>query len=146
VDGTEERAAIIEYDGGVRREWAEAFARFDYRAPSQVRANRWQLFLNDCARFLDEGWADCAHALGRTPRDLFGCHRHSISAEISLDGLLWTVAGGRLVALSQNTAVLETTNGLRTTYRRSPARSGVMVSWDQVSAEGRPSENMETTP
>jgi hypothetical protein len=146
TDDIEERAAIIEYDGGIGRDWAEALTRFDFQAPPEVPTDRWQLFLNDCARFLDGGWAYRAHALGWTPRDLFGCYRHSASAEISLDGMLWTIAGGRLVALSANTVVVETANGVRTTYRRSPTRSGVTLSWDPVSGEAGPSEKKGTTP
>jgi hypothetical protein len=75
TDAEEERAAIIEYDGGAPRDWAEALARLDPNKPPQhVPLHRWLRFIDDCGRFLDGGWADKAAALGWGPLDLFGCN------------------------------------------------------------------------
>src|ERR1700730_2685598 len=42
-DGNEERAAIIEYDGGILRAWAEGFARLDaIKPPGDVPPRRWR--------------------------------------------------------------------------------------------------------
>ena len=72
----DERAAIIEFDGGASRTWAEALARLDpARPPCDTPAKRWLQFIDDCGRFIDDGWAPCAEALGWTPLDLFGCDR-----------------------------------------------------------------------
>jgi hypothetical protein len=58
TDTEEERSAIVEYDGGVPRDWAEAMARLDPRKPpSDVPPRRWLRFIDDCGRFLDGGWA-----------------------------------------------------------------------------------------
>lgn len=69
-----ERAAIIEQDGHILREWAEGFARLDPdQPPGDVPPRRWQQFVDDVGRFLDSGFADRAAALGWGPFDLFGC-------------------------------------------------------------------------
>jgi hypothetical protein len=56
TDAAEERAAIAEHDGGAPRVWAEALARLDpANPPCDVPTNRWQRFIDDCGRFLDQG-------------------------------------------------------------------------------------------
>ena len=75
-DTQDERAAIVEYDGGAPRAWAEALARLDPNGPpSDVQPQRWLRFIEDCGSFLDGGWADKAAAFGWGPLDLFGCDR-----------------------------------------------------------------------
>ena len=75
-DTEEERAAIIEYDGGAPRSWAEALARLDpKRPPCDMSPKRWLQFIDDCGRFIDEGWAARAEELGWGPLELFGCDR-----------------------------------------------------------------------
>jgi hypothetical protein len=65
TDAHEERAAIVEYDGGIPRAWAEGFARLDLsKPPRHVSVQRWQRFIDDCGLFLGSGWADRAAALG----------------------------------------------------------------------------------
>ncbi|RDE08370.1 hypothetical protein [Pelagibacterium lacus] len=51
----EERAAIVEFDAGAPREWAEAFARFLTRTkPAHVSEIEWSWFLGTCGRMIDE--------------------------------------------------------------------------------------------
>lgn len=51
----EERAAIIEFDGGTPREWAEAFAQFLTRTrPANVDEIEWSWFITTCGRMIDE--------------------------------------------------------------------------------------------
>jgi hypothetical protein len=65
TDTPEERAAIVEYDGGAPREWAEAFARLDRaQPPGDVPARRWRQFIDDCGAFMDGDWPVQAAALG----------------------------------------------------------------------------------
>ena len=72
----DERASIIEFDGGAPRAWAEALARLDPNKPSgDLPPQRWLRFIDDCGRFLDGGWAVRAAFLGWGPLDLFGCDR-----------------------------------------------------------------------
>lgn len=50
-----ERAAIIEYDGHVPREWAEQFAQILIsRKPKNVDEGDWAWFLTACGRIIDE--------------------------------------------------------------------------------------------
>ena len=115
----EERAAIIEEGSGARREWAEAFAQLDCaRPPADVPSRRWRQFIDDCGRFLDDGWPARAIALGWKPLDLFGADRVKPFARVDQAGLLWLIAGGTLVALTATTATIETQTGARQTYRR----------------------------
>jgi hypothetical protein len=121
----EERAAIIEYEAGVPRAWAEGFARLDpERPPGDVPLERWLAFIDDCGRFLDGGFAGTAAALGWGPSDLFGCDRERPFARIERAGLLWRLNGARLVALTAETAVIETRPGVQQTYRRRPIAPG----------------------
>ena len=128
----EERAAIVEYDGGAPREWAEGFARLNpNQPPADVPPHRWLRFIDDCGHFLDGGWAARATALGWGPLDLFGCNRERPIARLEHAGLLWLLNGRKLVALTANAAVIETPSGSRQTYRRSPVGIGsVALAWE----------------
>src|SRR5262249_20623946 len=85
----------------VPQEWVRGLALLHRQArPSGVPQHRWQLFLDDCARFLDpsNGWAERASRLGWDAEALFGCDRHRPLDQLGA-GLLWRVAGGRLIAI-----------------------------------------------
>ncbi len=105
-DAYEERAAIVEHDGGAPRAWAEGFARLDPSKPpaGDVPAKRWLRFIDDCGRFLDAGLAARAAALGWGPLDLFGCDRERPFARIDHMGLLWLLSGGTIVELHRDRA------------------------------------------
>jgi hypothetical protein len=125
-----ERAAIVEFDGGAPRAWAEGFARLDRaRLPDDVPQRRWLQFIDDCGAFLDGGWPAKAAALGWGPLDLFGCDRHRPWARIDQAGLLWLMAGRRLVALTADSATIETASGGRLTYRRVANDPGRVSAW-----------------
>jgi hypothetical protein len=128
-DGAE---AIIEYDGGAPRAWAEALARLDpNNAPDDVPSQRWLRFIDDGGRFLDGGWADKAADLGWGPLDLFGCDRKRPFARIDHLGLLWRIDGGTVLEMNRDHAVIETVGGVRQTYRRRPVEVGrVMLAWE----------------
>src|SRR5438132_7231861 len=121
----EERAAIIEYDAGIPRAWAEGFSRLDpVRPPADVPLRRWQQFIDDVGRFLDSGFAEKATALGWEAFDIFGCDRDRPFARIDQQGLCWLIAGNRLVDLSENTALIQRWTGARQTWRRKPSEPG----------------------
>jgi hypothetical protein len=133
-----ERTAIVELDGGAPREWAEGFARLDRaRPPDDVPQRRWLQFIDDCGTFLDGGWAAKAAALGWGPLDLFGCDRYRPGARIDQAGLLWLMAGRRLVALTADSATIETASGGRLTYRRVPNDPGRVLAWSLCSGGDR---------
>jgi hypothetical protein len=129
-----ERAAIIEYDGGAPRAWAEALARLDpNKPPGDVPPQRWLRFIDDCGRFLDAGWAEPAAAFGWGPLDLFGCDREHPFARVDHLGLLWLVNGGRIIELQRDKAILETERGAPQSYRRRPVEVGrVVLAWEII--------------
>jgi hypothetical protein len=138
TDAHEKRAAVIEYGGGTSRNWSEAFARLDRaRPPDDVPERRWRRFIDDCGRFLDDGWATKAAALGWGPLDLFGCDRHRPFARIDQLGLLWLLNGRRVVALTADTGIIETPDGGRLVYRRAPSGPGQVLVWELNSTEGK---------
>jgi len=64
-------------------------------------------------------WGDKAQALGWQPPDLFGLHQlpanphpsYSRLSRYEATGLIWGLQGRRAVALSSNTAAVETSSG-----------------------------------
>lgn len=66
----EERAAIIEHDGGLPRVWAESLARLCV-APKPLGwpDHAWDTLIDDAARFI-EGWMPRIRANQWEPRDL----------------------------------------------------------------------------
>ncbi|HYZ42789.1 MAG TPA: hypothetical protein VE687_19500, partial [Stellaceae bacterium] len=133
-ESQDERAAIVEFDANIPRGWAEGFARLDAgRPPGDVPARRWETFVSDIGRFLDDGWAHKAAAIGWGPLDLFGCDRQRPFARIDNSGLLWLLNGDKLVEIDRHKAVIERQSGARQTYRRKPISVGqVLVPWELV--------------
>lgn len=132
-EAQEERAAIVEYEGGAPRDWAEAYTcLIEASPPAGVAANRWRLFLDDCGRFLDGAWAERASALGWQPIDFFGCDRHRPLEEVACEGLLWFLEGAALIALSKYSAAATTLDGARRLYQRLPVRRGRSLTWVQI--------------
>jgi hypothetical protein len=129
-EAEEERTAIVEQDGGIPPAWAEGLARLDPdRPPGDVPPRRWLRFVDDVGLFLDR-WAAHAASLGWGPYDLFGCDRDRPFARIDRAGLLWLLNGDHIIALSENTATIETRTGARQTYRRKPRDPGRVLAWE----------------
>lgn len=128
-----ERAAIVEHDGTIPREWAEGFARLDpNRPPADVPLRRWQRFVDDVGLFLDGPFCAVAAALGWGPYDLFGCDRDRPFARIDLCGVLWLLNGHRLVMLAADAATIETAAGARQVWRRMTTAPGRLLAWELV--------------
>lgn len=134
TEAQDERAAIIEHDGGAPRVWAEALARLDpAKPPADVPPRRWLVFINDCGRFVDGGWAERAAAFGWGPLDLFGCDRQRPFARIDHLGLLWLLNGGAILELRRDRATIQAVSGARQTYSRRPVEVGqVTLPWEAV--------------
>jgi hypothetical protein len=88
------------------------------RPPGDVPPRRWTQFIADATAFRSSGFADQAKALGWTDADLFGCDEERPFARIDCLGLLWLMNGDRLLALTAETAVIETKGGSRLTFRK----------------------------
>jgi hypothetical protein len=130
-DAEEERAAVIEFDGGAPRLWAEALARLDpAKPPGDVPERRWVQFIDDCGLFLDGGWAARAERLGWGPPQLFGCHRDKPFARISQAGLLWIVEGRTISELTADAATITTASGGHLTFRRKQLEAGGIPVWE----------------
>lgn len=126
-----ERAAIVECNGAIPRDWAEGFARLDpNRPPGDVPLKRWQRFADDVGLFLDGPFRPLAARLGWGPYDLFGCDRDRPFARIDQAGLLWLLNGDPVVMLSENAAIIERRAGVRHTFRRKPAELGRVLAWE----------------
>jgi hypothetical protein len=122
---TRESRSVFARRGRVPRAWVEGRARLNpNRPPGDVPVKRWQTFIVDIGRFFDGGWGEKAAALDWGPIDSFGCDRDRPYARLDQAGLLWLLNGNRLVALSENTATIETRTGARQTYRRKPSELG----------------------
>lgn len=131
-EAREERAAIIEYDGGAPKVWAEALAPLDpNKPPGDVPPRRWLRFIDDCGQFLDSRWAARAATLGWGPLDLFGCDRERPFVRVDHLGLLWLLYGGTIIELHRDRAIIERDSGARQTYRRRPVEIGrVALAWE----------------
>jgi hypothetical protein len=130
----EAKAALREIvASGAPREWTKALTRLDVaRPPAEVPEARWRRFIDDCAVFVDTGWAGQAAALGWTPSELFGCDRVKPFARVSSQGLLWLLNGRPLLACTADTAAIASSRGCRLTYYRRPAEPDQVLIWEIV--------------
>jgi hypothetical protein len=92
--------------------------------------SRRQQFLDDARAFLDSGFAIQAAALGWSATDLFGCDDAKPFARVDKMGLVWLLHGDKLVAITTDTAIIETRSGARHSYRRLSARQRARTSID----------------
>jgi hypothetical protein len=101
-----------------------AFDALERKCPEYVDHERWQQAVADGRRFLAQ-WGDKAAALGWSARDLFGLAaipgnpppNYRRLSRYDQTGLIWLLRGRRAVALTEDTAVIETAAGT-VSYRR----------------------------
>jgi hypothetical protein len=100
---------------GVPRSWLEGVARLDRQVHRYVVLHRWRQFVDDCHRFIvsDEGWARRAADLGWDEVALFGCSPINPLGYLGIAGLLWTVAGGRIIRLRADGADIQSPGAAR---------------------------------
>ena len=121
VHGTESRGTSTECDPDP---YASALAVLRAECPAYVDAADWQQAIEDGHRFVTQ-WGKLAEALGWAPADLFGLHtppekpapNYRRLSRYDQTGLIWLLHGRRVVALTKDTAVIETANGT-VAYRR----------------------------
>jgi len=92
-------------------------------------SNRWATLRRDLADFLGSPWAMEAAQLGWTDLDLFGVDADRPYTRIDGLGLVPALDGCKIVALSAEGAVLETTGGAPQSYRRKADRPGRVLVW-----------------
>lgn len=119
-----ERAAVVQYDGGVPAAYADAFAMIQMRCPDNVPVERWRQFIDDAGRFFDR-WGAVAEHLGWTVSDLLGFDPRAPMARYDAQGLIWIMQGDDVVLLAASTATLSRAGlKFRRTLHLAPATSG----------------------
>jgi hypothetical protein len=111
------------------------------RCPDLVPIDRWQLAVQDGRRFLAQ-WGEQAQALGWTTKDLFGLLPVPEHAKPGFNrlsrydetGLIWLLDSRRVIALSKDTAAIQSPSGNVTIYRKlsKPALEPVGDSLDDL--------------
>jgi hypothetical protein len=105
--------------------FAEALDALERRCPNYVPTDRWQQCIEDAQRFLAD-WGPQAEALGWTSAELLGLHTppanphpsyHRLS-RYDCTGLIWGLNGRRVIALTEDTAAVETSSGAALIYRK----------------------------
>ena len=100
------------------------FDALERRCPDFVPNDRWQQAIHDANSFLAT-WGAQAQAFGWTERELFGLPdvpdrprpKYQRLSRYDQTGLVWLLQGRRVVALTKDTAVIETATGT-VVYRR----------------------------
>ena len=113
-DEYEERAAILEYEAGLPKEWAEHFARLIVGGPpGDFSPTRWQAAL-DAALIFSDKWALEAHRLGWDVSEVFGLHPTAPAARVDGRGLAWLLGdGSEVVAMDRSGAEIRKPSGGR---------------------------------
>jgi hypothetical protein len=133
----EERAAIVEYDGGYPREWAEGLARLSTMPrPERYTAPAWEALVNDAAVFLDRHGAE-AMRLGWGVLDCFGADPDRPERGYAAAGLVALLRGEWMVArLHEDRAELVSkVTGARQTFYRAVSANGARPVWELSDAK-----------
>ena len=108
-----ERAAIIEYDGGIPREWAEGLARLlSMPPPAGVLPSLWRARIDRAARFCD-AWAARARDCGWTASELFGLHPSAPLSRYDAMGAAFLGLEGDVVEVTPVAVLIRQRNGVR---------------------------------
>jgi hypothetical protein len=111
-------------------EWRAGFALLDARRPpTNFSSAEWRRIVRDADLFLSI-WGKQAADLGWTSLDLFGAHPKAPAARYSCMGLLLLLRGGRVVALTASTAIIEQQSSARLTYTRRPPGAECVPLWE----------------
>ncbi|MET4347061.1 hypothetical protein ABIC08_007722 [Bradyrhizobium sp. RT9b] len=122
-----ERAAVIEFDGGVPRTWADGFARLDPAHPlADFSESQWLQIVTDSGFFLD-AWGAEAARLSWSLTDLFGLDPHAPRNSYGPMGLVFLIGGGRVTQINKSSATIWKRRTSLTYHR--PPRAGICV-WD----------------
>jgi hypothetical protein len=109
--------------------WCQGSVRLTSMSlPAGIPEDRWQLFLDDCWRFMNT-WASTAAKLGWKPADLFGVGRTGPTKRVDLAGVLWLLEGREIAAIERHGIAIRCASGSIQTYR--PARVSVerILAW-----------------
>jgi hypothetical protein len=124
--------------------WIKGVDHLSQCRPSpDIPAHRWLQFLTDCYKFLGAGgWAESASASGWDALALFDCGLHRPLVHCGAAGLLWAIAGGRLVELHRDWAVIELGRSALWTVGVLASQTGMARGWPTAGgAVGRGAES-----
>jgi hypothetical protein len=104
--------------------YSKVVAALSECCPDLVEEQRWRNAVIDATVFLRQ-WGQQAATLGWTPRDLFGLAdvpdrpgpSYQRLSRYDRTGLIWMLQGRLVVALTKDTAAIQTTNGTVSYYR-----------------------------
>lgn len=114
---------------GMPNEWFEGFGRLSTMPPPDFPPTRWNLILADAAIFIDR-WGATAAALGWTTLDLFGVGKDAPYHRLDLMGLVPSICGKEVLAMTETTARLKCGDGTLQTHYRKPDQPGCVPLWD----------------
>jgi hypothetical protein len=130
-----EPAAQIEDGVRVPWDWAEGYARLRLLPPPRmISLAQWQTLIGAAGRFLNR-WGAQAAALGWNAADIFGCHPEAPAVRYDLQGVVWLLGSGDVVAITDAKAtVRHHLSGALLTFRRVDPAPGqlVVMAWDLV--------------
>jgi len=95
------------------------------------KEEQWNQLIDDSGRFLDR-WAVQVAAMGWTTQEVFGVHPGKPDARIDLKGLVPCIGGREVVAVSADSAIIQTPSGAhQRIFRRADIQSrGRVPLWD----------------
>jgi hypothetical protein len=126
-----ERAAIVEFEAGVPREWAEGLTRLGLSPrPNDFPEDLWRQLIDDCGRFIDR-WAAKANRLGWSAVDVFGVQLIRPQTRYEAVGLVHLIRGGEILDIGSARATIRTGDGRTITYLRRAPESAIAV-WQLV--------------
>lgn len=129
-DEHDERAAIIEYEAGAPREWAEGAAKLmTMPVPIGYPPKRWHELQNAAGVFIDK-FATQAAALGWSALDIFGCDPVSPFERLDRAGLLLLLhVDEAIVAVTGCSVTTRSRTGSVLRYYRAQRQTGAALIW-----------------
>ena len=114
------------------QEWLDGVSKLlGTPPPEDMAPESWMLFLASCDAFMAGPWPGKAASMGWTAHNLFGCDNLKPVERVDRMGLLWLLRGGRIVALTSESAVIEMPSGSRLTYQVKHTRDpGDVLAWE----------------
>lgn len=111
-------AVLLQAPDGVPKSWAQGVADLLVAPPHPDWPEAgWAMLREDALKFL-QAWAVQGHALGWEALDLFGVHAEAPHARLDGMGLVPLLSGRPVVALTEDSAVIEAGSGGTLTFLR----------------------------
>jgi hypothetical protein len=99
-------------------EWHAILAELKWRnCPDWLSVDRWAVLLLDAENFLSR-WGFSAHSLRWTALDLFGVHPIAPASRFDVMGMVFTLQGAEVIALTDRAATIRRRSNAILTYRR----------------------------